>query len=281
MIKLDRFLLNYNGNKYLESKKHLNNYLKDDNYDIIIEPFCGIFGFSRAFFELNKDFNGEIWLNDINTDLIDMLKIIKDKPIQLFEEVDKFLLIYDTDKKVSDFIRSEDTIHKYKPFLKLLFRGFCCNIMEIEKGLIKIKNYKEKLSLYKTFFDKVKFFNMDCNSFLKKIPKNKKCLVFFDPPYMNSDNKEYNITRDSNNKIIDNYNKYYDNTTIYIDIYKYFKKNKNNKNIKCLMVINKLDITNYIFKKFYKDEFTGSYQNSSKINNKKNIKYHCIYDNFI
>ncbi len=75
---MNNFLFSYNGNKYLEIKKYFvsSNCFKDINdYDIIVEPFCGIFGFSRYYYE--KGFSGEIWLNDINSDLINYYNKMK------------------------------------------------------------------------------------------------------------------------------------------------------------------------------------------------------------
>lgn len=106
MFKLDRFLLNYNGNKYNETKKYLSNYLNKD-YDIICEPFCGIFGFSRYFIEYNQDYKGEIWLNDINKDLIDTMKILQSDPSGLFVELENLLNKYNTDKELSSYLKDK------------------------------------------------------------------------------------------------------------------------------------------------------------------------------
>ena len=60
---MNNFIFSYNGNKYLETKKHIfkNNILQNINdYDVICEPFCGIFGFSRVAYE--NGFKGEFLL---------------------------------------------------------------------------------------------------------------------------------------------------------------------------------------------------------------------------
>lgn len=44
-----QFIINYVGNKFLESKKNIN-YDDFNNYQYIIEPFGGSFGFSRYIF---------------------------------------------------------------------------------------------------------------------------------------------------------------------------------------------------------------------------------------
>ena len=66
-------LLNYTGNKYQESKKHLKNY-DFSNYDTIVEPFCGGFGFSRFLFsDLNLKDKRYIFC-DLDKELIDFYK---------------------------------------------------------------------------------------------------------------------------------------------------------------------------------------------------------------
>lgn len=271
MFKLDRFLLNYNGNKYNETKKYLSNYLNKD-YDIICEPFCGIFGFSRYFIEYNQDYKGEIWLNDINKDLIDTMKILQSDPSGLFVELENLLNKYNTDKELSNYLKDKKTEHKYIGTFRYICRTMHSNFYEVDKAYTKINNYKKYIEYYKIFFKKVKFFNLDCKDFINKIPKNKKSLVFFDPPYFDSYNVDYINSNGRDNNL------YYDNTTIYIDILKTFKK----KNIDCLMIINKSDLIHYLFKKYLKTEYKGQYSNTILLPNKvrKNIKWHMVYDNF-
>jgi site-specific DNA-adenine methylase len=82
---LDKFVINYNGNKFLETNKYLKGRINNiEEYDIIAEGCCGIFGFTRSLFsgELfeklkNSDKVPEIWLNDINNDLIDFFKVFQ------------------------------------------------------------------------------------------------------------------------------------------------------------------------------------------------------------
>ena len=78
MIRYDRFILNYQGNKYLETKKYFKE-LDIRDYDIIVEPFAGIFGFSRALYEMNPEYDGVFWINDIDPDLIAFYKQLKKK----------------------------------------------------------------------------------------------------------------------------------------------------------------------------------------------------------
>lgn len=260
---LNHFILKYSGNKYNETKKYLLNEIdKFKNVDIIIEPFCGIFGFSRVFIEKNKDFKGEIWLNDINTEMINFFKSLKHNPNKLINDIENELKKYNS---YSDFKQARKN-KTYPDYFKLFFNDVNFRYGDIQKNLNNsINNFKKKMDLYKHFFDKVKLFNLEFNEFMEIIPKEKTCLIFFDPPYFNSSNRDYVNYSNDNKKI-----SYCDGTTIYLNILSYFENN-NDKNKILLMVINKIDIINYLFKQYTYLEYKGIYNGS------KNIKHHIIY----
>ncbi len=257
-MRLDRFILSYLGNKYIETKKYLSDDLKQyADYDIICEPCCGIFGFSRAFVELVPEFKGEIWLNDINTELINSLNEIKYNPLEVINSIRT-----ESEKYYCD---SELSYSKTKSFL--LSRTACgvsARLCSLKKANSKLNNYSDKIDEYKIFFDKVKFFNLPYNDFIEKLPLNKKILIFIDPPYFNSYNLDYQKITSSINKK----NEAPDGTSLYIDIYKTFK-NDNKFNI--IMIINKIEFINYFFEKWNYKDYKGIYQTN------KNVKHHIIY----
>jgi len=260
---MDKFLLNYDGNKYLETKKHLSEEIqKIGHIDIIAEPFCGIFGFSRMFFELTPDYKGEIWLNDINSDLINSLIQLQKNPVKLIKSVKKELLKYKSDHELSS--------DKTKSFiLSLIARTLTIQLCQIDKAKRKLDSYD--ITRFTQIFKQIKFFNIDAAEFLKKLPKYKKCLVYFDPPYFNSNNTQY---QDKMKQKVDKMNDYNDGTSIYITILNYFNKAKNDhtKNKICILAINKIDVINYIFKDYYLKDYEGRYQNIGK-SKKKHIIY--------
>jgi hypothetical protein len=279
-IKLDRFLLSYKGNKYLETRKYWNVIDIDiNNYDYIIEPFAGIFGFSRVVYEHNPDFKGKFILNDINTDLVDTLKQLKDDSDEVFKKCDELYELYKdkTDRDITNYLNNSNVGES----IKKVFTGQFGGLYSAIKGQRKLINYKEKKEEYNKFFKKVELFNMDVNEFIKSIEdnkkyKNKKLLYYFDPPYFDSSNIDYhnNTNGDISNNILINI----DNTKLYIDILNKFKKGDSH----CLMVMNKLEVINYVFNKYIHSEYNKIYQNQ-KIRN--GIKYksqttHIIYKNF-
>jgi site-specific DNA-adenine methylase len=236
--RLDRFLINYNGNKYNETKKYLIPLIPDINkYDLICEPYCGIFGFSRALMENNlNNFKGEIWLNDYDETVINMLKQVRDFTE---EDIKKYLALidtYETNEKL--------TQDKQKPLiLARICQTINIHLMGKDKGKTKLNNYHQKFNEYKLFFNKVKFFNLIDSDFLKLIKDSgKKALIFFDPPYFNSSNKGYH-------KLNFNYNEleYQDGTTLYLNIFEMFKHDDKNT---LIFIMNRLDIINYVFKEY-------------------------------
>jgi site-specific DNA-adenine methylase len=241
---MNQFIFSYNGNKYLEIKKHL---LKSElleyinEYDVIVEPFCGLFGFSRVAYE--HGFKGEFYLNDINTDLINSFKSMKNDLNKFIDDIENELSHYTVDSCLS-----KSKLKSYS--LEKTTRGITSNLLSIEKGKAKIKNFKGKIKLYENMLDKCSFFNLNASQFINELPKDKKILIFYDPPYFNSDNKEYQFDFKDG--------EYHDGTLIYIDILKNMKDLQHHQ----LFIMNKI-------------EYAGSYYNNSK-----KIKKHVVYSNY-
>lgn len=249
---MNNFILNYKGNKYLECKKFFNDF-DFTKYDIIVEPFCGIFGFSRYAYE--KGFKGEFYLNDLSTDLINVLNELKEDDSKFINNIENELSKYKIDKDLS--------YDKNKTYaLSRICQSRSERLCSIDKGYTKIKNYKNKKTQYDDFFKKVELFNMKSTKFIEQLPKDKKILIFYDPPYFNSSNTTYSLYLE---KDADGYA---DVTTLYLNIYENF----NNINHDQILIINHIEILHKIFKKYFVSSISGKYQNS-----KKNLKKHNLY----
>lgn len=272
--RLDRFILNYQGNKYRESKKYLFD-LDISKYEVIFEPYGGIFGFSRCMFELNPDYKGKFIINDINKDLINFFKKLKtniEKTCKTIKnKIDK--IWKDCDNKDANFTNKLRALDDYS--IKLLCRGMNNNLFMYKKGVKKISNFLEKKEEYKKFFDKITFWNLKSSDAFDKINKiDKKILIFHDPPYFNSSNTSYfNEPISIGNKLIS----HPDATALYIHILNQFEKKHDN-----ILIINFTAVIHYIFKDYEKKQFEVIYQNSSKKKNKeyqKTKSVHVIYSN--
>lgn len=251
---MNNFIFSYNGNKYLESKKFFKNY-DFSQYDIICEPFCGIFGFSR--YAYDKGFRGEFYLNDLSKELIDDLQEMKIDMISYCDNISEEIKKYKTD--------SELTKCKDKSYGLAMCSNRLGNMCNIYKGVTKIKNFKLKKDMYEDFFQLVTFYNMDALDFINTLPKDKKVLIFYDPPYFDSCNATYVQSYQQEGE-------YRDSTHIYIDIMNNFKKLNHDQ----LLIVNYTSIMDYLFREYYSDKIMGHYQNANK-----RSKKHILYKNFI
>ena len=260
--RLDRFILSYNGNKYIEAKKFLKN--NDEirekifKYKIIVEPYGGIFGFSRACYEMG--YTGKFIINDINKDLIDFFKCLKKdikKAVGKKEEEIKEIEKLKTQGEKNLYHRNKSNFT-----IKSISRGMSEHYYDGIKGLKKIDNFKKKYEIYKKFFKKVSFYNMDSKELMEKF-KGEDYFYYLDPPYFNSNNKGYQY------KIFEDENGYQDGTAFYVDIFEYFKNGK-----KGMITVNKIALIDYLLNKYKIYEEKGVYQNTGK-----SIKYHITYGN--
>ena len=256
LVRLDRFILNYQGNKYRETKKYLSG-LNISKYDYICEPYGGIFGFSRVMFEINPDFKGVFLINDTDKELIEFYKKLKNN---LEKTVDFYA------KKINDLITQAGNIDKnFTPLirdqpdriLRFLCRGHNSCIFNIKKSQTKLKNFKEKLTEYKLFFDKCLFYNLKSCEFFEMVDQYKNKLIFCDPPYFNSSNNSYfsePILMDGT--LIE----YPDNTSMYVHIKQQFDKKKEDM----IFIMNFTALIHYIFLDYFKKKYSKTYGNNLK-----------------
>lgn len=252
-MKLDCYPITYTGNKYRETKKYFKNF-KIDQYEYIVEPMCGIFGFSRALMEMNPSYKGKFLLNDHNKELIDFHNKIKNDEFEEIEnECNELLNKYLLDVDDREFGKEIKEINKF--YIKKMFE-FRGGIYKREKGKKRLINFKNKLEEYKMFMSKCDFYNLDFNEFINTLPKDKKILIFYDPPYISSSNIDYSM-----NKYIEGTKFLYDNTQMYIDIKNNYKNLPDHDQ---LMIINNTAIIREIFKKFNYDIYDHTYSVGNK-----------------
>lgn len=175
-----------------------------ENTDIIIEPFCGSCAFSYQFYyyyEKNRnDKKYKYILNDNNPLLIELLTILKSQELtdKMLIEVKTMLQTMDKEKYVNIRKNKNMTIIEY------IILNQCYNQ--------RIGIYNEKsINKIHLIIDKIK--NAPIIDFLRNADveimnikgellydihkNNQKCLIYCDPPYLNSCNafyKDTNIT---------------------------------------------------------------------------------------
>lgn len=269
---MDRFILNYNGNKYQETKKYLQPFIEQSNFEYIAEPFGGIFGFSRFYYfnhflknDKKKDNeNVKFLINDIDKDLINFYKDLKkdfEKTLNNIRvEFDNITKDIKEDKELTHKLRQDKEKHK----IICLMAASVSSCYSISQFNTKFNNFMKKKDDYIDFFKKAQFYNMESNAFIEKHKNKKNILFYFDPPYFNSCNKSYD-------DVFIEENGYYDGTSTYIQILKQFETSKASN----MLVLNKIDVINYLFKNYIYKEYKGTYNNTFKKG--KNQKHHIIY----
>lgn len=234
----NHFIYPYTGNKRNEFK-YLNNVIDDiDNYDTIIEPFCGS---SAISFNIWLKYpNKKFILNDNNNDLIKVYDLIKNEDIETIKnrllDIKKNI---NNDKNIfnimfKNFKNSEEPdIYQYIYFNK--FNGK--NIV----GLYKECKFKDFTKQQYKFFEFIKtanitFINNDWYDVFKDYSNDEKALIIIDPPYLLSYNQYY---------------KYF-NTNIYEF---FFNNNINQYKAKLILILE----NNWIIRLLFKDKKSFTY----------------------
>lgn len=228
----NHFIFSYLGNKRNEFK-YLNNIIDDiDNYDIIIEPFCGS---SAISFNIWLKYpNKKFILNDNNNDLMKVYNLIKNEDV---ETIKNRLL------DIKNKINNDKNIYEY-----IYFNKFNCMNNVGTYIECKFKDFTKKQ--YK-FFEFIKtanitFMNNDWYDVFKEYSNNEKSLIIIDPPYLLS------------------YNKFYKHFNT--NIYEFFFNN-NIKQFKAKLIL--ILENSWIIKLLFKDEKSFIYDKKYEISKKQ------------
>lgn len=244
----NHFIFSYLGNKRNEFK-YLNNVIDDiDNYDIIIEPFCGS---SAISFNIWLKYpNKKFILNDNNNDLMKVYNLIKNEDVEtiknrLLDIKNKINNDKDVFNKIcKDFKNSDDkNIYEY-----IYFNKFNC--MNIVGTYIECK-FKDFTKQQYKFFEFIKtanitFMNNDWYDVFKEYSNNEKSLIIIDPPYLLS------------------YNQFYKHFNT--NVYEFFLNN-NIKQFKTKLIL--ILENNWIIKFIFKDEKSFIYDKKYEISKKQ------------
>ena len=267
----NHFFFSYAGNKR-EEVEHIYNKLDLNNIDTIVEPFCGSCAVSYYIWTQNKDKNYKYILNDLDNNLIDLLRLIKDGNYKDVED--------DVNKKREEILTYGDDMDKAKKkYLEYIKNGTVnCYFIghkyyTLRPGLFPIKNFNTfnkniDLSSYPVYefitTADIELYNEDANKIIDKYD-NDKSFIFLDPPYIASCNNFYST--DTGENIGNIYEKLY-----------YKKLN----NFKCKIMI--CHENNWLFKILFKDyinnddEYSKKYQNTIK--GKKTTTTHICVKNY-
>jgi len=244
----NHFFFGYAGNKRQEVE-NIYNFISQDlnnNIETIIEPFCGTSAFSYYLFTLfPKRF--KYILNDNNKLLIELYNIAKDD-IKLDELIENLTVLQN---KITNKEEYNDVAKKInKDILSWLFchmRYYIRPGLYPLNGLNNINFDKLKNAPIINFLknENVTILNDDGLELYKRYCNNNKCLIFLDPPYLNSCNDFYV------NKNCNIYEYTYDNPI------------KNNKSVTVLCLENNF-IIKMLFKEYKNTTYGKTYESTKK-----------------
>ncbi len=233
--KKEPLLFSRFGNKN-DDLKYIVPYLPD-NIKTVVEVFGGSFALIRRVYFDNK------YKKIVNDTDPDLQKIYKNPEMILKIRDDMYKL--KTYQEVKNYIDNYDFSATMKHNLIRHFVYFG-KTRQDENYPINRKIFKDQIKFMKS----IKFINKDYTKILndKKFLNDEHCLLFLDPPYVESHNQQYNTEININEIIYNIYNLFLDNT------------------IKCkvMLVINKKPIIIKLFKKFIKGSYRKIYQTTKK-----------------
>jgi len=200
----------YAGGKFYARKLILEHIPQHDTY---IEPMAG--GGSIFF---AKPLAKKSWLNDIDKDLINCLKVIRDRP----EELIKSLEGEDATKERHTYYKNEfipknklESAQRWYYLNRTSYSGIMkkanCYFGYGPKYSMRPENWPRNILRTSAKLQKVRLTSYDFNDVITKAPEN--AFLFIDPPYFNADQ-----------------DKFYTHSFVYDDhlrLCKVLKKNKN------------------------------------------------------
>lgn len=243
----NHFIYSYNGNKRNEFN-HINNVIDDiNNYDTIVEPFCGS---SAVSFNIwLKHPNKKFILNDNNDDLIKLYNLMKYEDIETIKnrllDIKTSINNKDTFKKLCDNFKNNENkdIYEYIYFNKFNCMGIV--------GLYRECKFKDFTKQQYKFFEFIKTANItiihnDWYDVFKEYSNDEKALIFIDPPYLLS------------------YNMFYKNFNT--NVYEFFSNN-DIKQFKAKLIL--ILENNWIIKLLFKNEKSFIYEKQYQVSRKK------------
>jgi len=254
-----QFILNYTGQKYRESKHTEILNIDFDKYETIIEPFGGSFGFSRYLHEKKGLTHLKYIIYDNDEDLITFYKYFQSLIIdnthtdfinEYNQEVQKLKnecqletnIKYLNCKKLTQFLKN----YKHEN----IFIDYIIQKNHISRGVPKASFKKNCCFL--ELMKSATFIYSNFEDIADDVLNDKKTFVYFDPPYIATDNSPYkNVNL---NKTFEKMIKLYDT-------------------VPCLMVHQYNFLLSYVFKEYKQIEYDKRYG----ITNKK-VKHVFIYN---
>lgn len=265
MVASSHMLMKYDGNKFNEYH-NFKDYINYDNITNIIEPFSGTASISfNIWQEYGDKFN--YYINDKNKDIIKYFKFHKETNLNEF--IEKFNIDkkqYDTQDKFTE-LYNEWYIDKdfYKHFILSKLSFISLKMLRNIKDNRKYQNWATKSKVNKNQIKFQEFLNSpnvfisnnDWKECYNKYKDDNTNLIIFDPPYIKSNNTNYN--KDCRN----------------LDVYEELNDIKKDK-AQSYFILEDIEETKELFKEW---NILATY--SKKYNRSKKTTVHIIYKNIL
>lgn len=249
-----QFILNYQGTKFKETSEI--DHIDFDNYETIIEPFGGSFGFSRYLWEIKNMKDKKYIILDNNKELIDFYNFLKETDIEKF--LNDYANINTT--LLEKFKHGNDkTMVIKKPTLEYIKKNIECPHMRfvlqtnIDNRFVSRVCNKENSKFYdmikETTFIHSTFQDYDLSKYNPQTT-----LIYFDPPYLGENNVWYSDIKLADKmyeKMITTFN---NNYCLFVHSYNFF--------------------INYVFDDYKYYEYDKKYGNTRRI-----VKHVVYYNN--
>lgn len=246
---MSRFYFVWNGNKRTELFR-IFDAVNMDNFDTIVEPFCGSGAFLLECYARYGDTKKYVF-NDNDVRLINMLKFIKENKTSnpLYEYCSTRLNAEDWKNH-----QSSDLSIPYNFFYYCRVRGDFSRSKKLPNKWPSLKRSKKIEITDKCISSDCT--TITCNDWIECMEKYKddpKALIFIDPPYFNSFNQSYyGMDKESKTPI------YRDITTIFMDILNYMKSSQ----ARLISITNSGALFEYVFKDFIRTKYKKTYNNN-------------------
>jgi site-specific DNA-adenine methylase len=244
-------LINRLGNKTNDIKYFSDFFPNMNSFDTVVEPFGGSFAISVYFF--NKGIK-KFHINDNDKQLY----YLYNNPFLYKEETNKFLEHAKENKEKMKANEILDTfLFSSKEMKEMIKNNFIIRGNFFKHPKTRIEDSDIHIKILTNPYTIISCCDYKC--ILDKYYNEEKAFVFIDPPYLFQDNSGYMKQRENN-----------DISEYIIEILKFMDECY----CKCMLVINKMNLINYLLQSYYKKlnivcEYTKVYQMSRK----KNIHY--------
>lgn len=255
----NHFYISYFGNKRNEAESFYN-LIDFKGIDTIVEPFCGTSAIS--YYISTKKQGLKYILNDNDEYLKMMFDILRDdEKINEFENMINSIKPTIMNKEAyQKYLKdNKDNKNIYAWFIKHFYYTIRPGIYPLrdEKTVFNKKIDLKSCPIYEFYNNNdVEFYDEDAIDIYEKYNNKKNCLIFLDPPYIDTCNDSYEKAN--------------------LNIYEYLYYNKFNKcKAKIYLILEDNWIIKLIFNNFIIEENNKTYQT-----NKKKTKHLTIYNKY-